>query len=215
MKPKRGPEEGTGSGSGSSTPPPPADDQQQPPVTPPATPPATTQPPAQNGGVPDGYVPIEQFRAVTRERDELKTTQTRAEEEAAEKRGEFEQLAQKREQERDEWKNRFTTTARRSAFVSAIAPDVADADAAYKLAAADGLLNDVKVDDNGNADPTAVKAAVKTTLDTYKFLKRGAGSFGGDRSGQQPDSTGFDPDKAGSRDLLREGIRRAGTSGSR
>lgn len=148
-----------------------------------------------------------------RERDELKNQQTAKEEEEAKKRGEFEELAQKREAERDEWKTRFTLTARRSAFIAAIANDVNDAEAAYKLASADGLLNDVKVSDDGTAEGDAIAKAKKTTLETYKFLKRGSGSFGGDRSGQQPESTGFDPNKADSRDLLREGIRRAGTSG--
>lgn len=218
MHPKRGPEEGTGSGSSGSTTPPPPADQQQPSQAQPQTPPqqqqGPTTPPEGSQTPPPGFVPADQLRAVVAERDRLAAEARQREEDEAKAKGEWEGVAQKREQERDEWKNRFITTARRSAFVAAIANDVNDAEAAYKLALADGFLNDVKVGDDGNADERAIADAKKSTLDRYKFLKRGAGSFGGDRSGQQPESTGFDPSKADSRTLLREGIRQAGTSGS-
>jgi hypothetical protein len=215
---KRSPEGDAGAGSGGSGSPTPTGTGQQPgdkPATPPASPPAPQAPatPAApstgSTAAPEGYVPSDQLRAVVQERDALAAEKRKREEDDAKAKGEFEELASKREQERDLWKSRFVTTARRSAFVASIAKDVQDAEAAYKLALADGLLNDVKVDDDGNADAEAVKKAVKTTTDTYKFLK-GSGSFGGERSGQQPESSGFDPNKADSGTLLREGYRRQG-----
>jgi hypothetical protein len=51
---------------------------------------------------------------------------------------------------------------------------------------------------------------VKATIGRYGFLKGGNGSFGGERSGTQPDNTGFDPAKATPQEILREGYRRQG-----
>lgn len=192
---------GSGSSGTQQPPPTPQGDQQQPPPTP------NPQQPSSDQGTkpPEGYVPADQLRAVAAERDRLAREKQEREEADQKAKGEFEAIAQKREQERDEWKARFTTTARRSAFIAKIAAQVADPEAAYKLAQADGLLKDVKVDDDGNADAKAIDEAVKTTTDTYKFLKSAGGSFGGERSGQHPDS-GPDLAKMSPRERMEYGI---------
>lgn len=129
-------------------------------------------------------MPAEQLREVAKERDDLKKAAADAEEAAQVKRGEWEGVAQKRETERDEWKGKFFTVGRRAAFVAAIATQVPDATAAYKLAVADGLLKDVKVDDEGEADSKQIAEAVKTTMDRYKSIFGKSRSFGGERGAQ-------------------------------
>lgn len=170
---------------------------------------APEAPPAGQPTAPEGFVPAEQLRAVAKERDDLKKQQDEAETKRAEEQGEWQKLAEKREGEAKAWQDRFVSTARRAAFVAAAATGkvrAADPDAAYKLALADGLLNDVKVDDEGNADATAIAAAVKTTIDTYEFLKPGSGSFGGERGNAQPESNGVDESKLTSRERMERAI---------
>lgn len=152
-------------------------------------PPPTAQ--SQQQGTPEGFVPRDSHLAVTRERDELKRQIDAQETERQKQQGEWQKLAEKHEGEAKAWKGRFESTARRAAFVATAASSkdrIADPDAAYKLALADGLLNDLKVDDDGNVDSKAVDEAVKSTIGKYAFLKAGSGSFGGERSGQQPDN---------------------------
>lgn len=176
----------------------------------------TQQQPSAQGGTPEGFVPIDQLRAVTAERDRLNREKEERETETQRQQGEWQKLAEKNEEKAKTFESRFLATARRAAFVASAAKggNIADPEAAYKLALTDGRLNDVKVDDDGNAEESVIAKAVEDTLKAYAFLKSGNGSFGGERSGNQPESTTFDPTKADSRTLLREGIRRAGASGS-
>lgn len=187
MRPKRSPDSGTGTG-GSSGQPTPAPTPEPSPTPAPAPEPTPSPTPNDQGGTPpSGYVPVDQLRAVAAERDRLKREADERSTEEAKKQGEWQTLAEKNEAKAKTFEQRFMTTARRAAFVSKIASQVVDPDAAYKLALADGLLADVKVDDDGNADVGAIDSAVKKAVETYKFLKAGNGSFGGDRSGQQPE----------------------------
>ena len=187
---------------------PPAGDGQQEPQTPPSgDPPATPQQPS-NVQVPPGYVPADNLRAVAEERDALKRERDEAERKKAEDEGRWQELAGTEKQKREAAEQRFIAVARRAAFVSQASKEgVTDPEAAYKLAVADGLLNDVKVDDDGNADVKAIAEAVKSAQGTYKFLKRD-GSFGGERGGQ-PEPDASDPNLSS-----RERMRRAfSTSG--
>lgn len=163
----------------------------------------------QQAGTPDGFVPRESHLAVTRERDDLKRQIDAQETERQKQAGEWEKVASKKDEEAKAWKTRFESTARRAAFVAAAATgkdQASDPDAAYKLAVADGLLNDLKVDDDGNVEAEAVTKAVKATIDKYDFLKsKGNGSFGHDRSGTQPDSAP-DLSKMSSREKMEYGI---------
>ena len=161
--------------------------------------------------VPPGYVPSESLRAVTAERDRLaREAQERTEAEQTAK-GEWEKVAEGRTKERDkaigerdEWKGKFLSVARRAAFIADIAPQTTDAAAAYKLALVDKFVDDIDVDDDGNANPEKVKAAVKKTLDTYKNLAKPKG-FGGDRSGQLPESPGDPSAPMSARERMRRG----------
>jgi hypothetical protein len=157
---------------------------------------------------PDGFVPIESLHAVTAERDSLKRATEEAERKTAEEQGRWQELAEKNDAKAKEAQAKFESTARRAAFVSAISGKASDPMAAYKLALADGLLNDVKVDEDGNAEDDPITKAIDATLKKYPMLKAGAGSFGGERGGTQSETTGFDPKKATSREMLEEGIRR-------
>jgi hypothetical protein len=147
-------------------------------------------------------VPVESLRAVTAERDRLAAEARQRTEDEQKAKGEWESVATKREQERDEWKTRFTSVARRSAFIAKIGPQVPDAEAAYKLAHADGLLDKIDVDNDGNANAGHIDEAVKKTLETYKSIFGKSASFGGERSGQQPE-TGKVPDDIGGRERAR------------
>lgn len=177
-----------------------------------AAPAAQQQPTTTSTGTPEGFVPIDQFRAVTAERDTLNREKTAAEEKRQKDQGEWQTLAEKHEGAAKSWQERFIATARRAAFVAAAAgaekDRVTDPDAAYKLALSDGLLKDVKVDDDGNADSDAIGKALKATIDKYAFLKAGSSSFGGERGGNQPTA-----DPASGDMSPRERMRRAYESG--
>lgn len=107
------------------------------------------------------------------------------------------------------------TIARRAAFIAAASGKVSDPEAAYKLANADGLLNDLDVDDDGNAkDPKAPAGIVDTLVKSYEFLKPNdkARDFGGDRGGAGGAPAG-DISKMGASDMLREAFRQSPVTG--
>jgi hypothetical protein len=174
-----------GSGSGAGAPP-----AGSPPANPPADPPAQN-PPASGGQppVPPGYVPAESLRAVTAERDRLKKAHDDAEAAKLTANGEHEKLAAQEKTKREEAEARAERVARRAAFLAGSSGKVADSEAAYKLAVADGLVG-FKVDEEGiPEDPKAVEAAVAEVTKRYPFLK-GKGTptndFGNDHGGTQP-----------------------------
>jgi hypothetical protein len=172
---------------------------------------AAQQPTQAVSAAPEGFVPVDSLRAVTAERDRLKREADDRETESQKKQGEWQAVAEKNDAKAKDFEARFLTTARRAAFVAeaAKAGKVSDPMAAYKLALTDGLLNDIPVTDDGEAEQRAIAKAVEKITESYGFLKSGAGSFGGERSGQQPETTGFDPAKADSRTMLQEGYLRA------
>jgi hypothetical protein len=92
---------------------------------------------------------------------------------------------------------------------------VADPEAAYKLAMADGLLSDLDVDDDGNAkDAKAPAAIVKSVIDKYEFLKPSKQSrdFGGPNGGHGGQPAG-DPSKLSADELLRAGFAQSPVTG--
>jgi hypothetical protein len=194
---------GAGTGAGEPTPTP----QAQPEPTPPQGEP---EPTAQvNVNVPPGYVPAANLQAVVAERDRLAREAREREEATAKEEGRWQELAEKNETRAKAAEERVTRVARRSAFVSAASKaGVTDPEAAYKLALADGLLNDVNVDADDNADAGAIAKALEAAQKTYKFLKRDA-SFGGERGGQ-PEADASDPNLS-----TRERMRRAYSSTGR
>jgi hypothetical protein len=176
---------------------------------PPQQPSQPTQTQQQPGsGTPEGYVPIDQLRAVTAERDRLNREREEADKKTAEEQGRWQELAQKHEAKAKDFESRFMATARRAAFVAGISSKASDPMAAYKLALADGLLNDVKVNDEGEADEEPIAKAIDATLKKYPMLKAGAGSFGGERGSTQSETPGFDPKTATATQKMIEGMRR-------
>lgn len=146
--------------------------------------------PAGDGGapvvVPPGYVPSESLRAVTAERDRLKKAADDAEAAKLTANGEHEKLAAQEKTKREEAEARAERVARRAAFLAGASGKVADPEAAYKLAVADGLVA-FKVDEEGiPEDPKAVETAVTEIGKRYPFLK-GKGTatsdFGNDHGG--------------------------------
>lgn len=174
------------------------------PSQPPTQPEASQQPTP--GTTPEGFVPIDQLRAVTAERDSLKRATDEAERKKAEDEGRWQELAEKNAAQAKEERARFEATARRAAFVAAISGKASDPMAAFKLAHSDGLLSDVKVSDDGEADEKPITEAIDATLKKYPMLKAGAGSFGGERGGTQSETTGVDVAKMSSRERMEYGI---------
>jgi hypothetical protein len=127
--------------------------------------------------------------------------------------GEHQKLAETEKAKREAAEARATNIARRAAFIGAAAGKVTDAEAAYKLAQADGLLNDLDVDDDGNAkDPKKPAAIVEDVLKAYEFLKlkngtgRGYGEPAGGNGAGSPDRskmTGLDMLQTGYADSSR------------
>jgi len=206
MAPEAG--SGTGAGAGQA----PADAGTAPAATPAAAPQGIgTAPaaPAAQAGQPEPSgeqtVPYSRFKEVVDQNNALTKAQKDRDDATAKEQGKWQELATKREQERDALAARFVTTAKRSAFVSAIAAQVADAQAAYILARDSGLLDAIEVDDDGNPkDAKAVAEAVKQTIERYKFLKVDSRTFGQDRGGVGGSPTP-NTDKLSARELMAAG----------
>lgn len=169
--------------------------------------PAPAQQPSQSQQqTPEGFVPKESLNAVTAERDRLKREAEERDREKAEAEGRWQELAQKNDDKAKSFESKFLATARRAAFVAAASGKASDPMAAYKLAIADGLLDDVKVSDDGEAEEKPIADAVDVTLKKYAFLKSGAGSFGGERGSTQSEPTDDPNRKITSRERLEAGI---------
>lgn len=188
------------------------------------TPPATGTPPAgggapapgtppaggNGGGEPDrsGWIPRDRFDEVNGELQKLRTAEEERQRKTLEEQGKHEELAKTEKAKREEAERKALTIARRAAFIGAAAGKVSDPEAAYKLAQADGLLNDLDVDDDGNAkDPKAPGTIVDNLVKTYEFLKPSTKSrdFGGPNGGQGGQPAG-DPSKMTADELLRVGL---------
>ncbi len=156
------------------------------------------------------WIPRGRFDEVNTELARLrKADEERAAAEAT-KNGEFQKLHDAEKAKREAAELRAVNIGRRAAFIAAASGKVQDPEAAYKLAAADGLLSDLEVDDDGNAkDAKKPGSIVDEVVKRYEFLKateKNDRSFGGDRSGAGGQgNAGFDPGKASARDMLRVG----------
>jgi hypothetical protein len=131
-------------------------------------------PPAQApaGDAPEtrGGVPVDRFREVNRELQELKAANAQRDAEEARKRGDHEKLANAATAERDEARATAARALRSSAFALAAAGKVADVSAAAKLALSDGMLDDLKVDlATGDVEGDAGEVVAKL-LKAYPFL---------------------------------------------
>lgn len=191
-------------------------------------PPATGTPPANGGaagGEPDrsSWIPRQRFDEVIEanrryeeaERKRQADEAQKATDEAA-KRGEFDTARQKLEDdvkaEKEKTKaesERATRIARRAAFISVASQKVADASAAYKLALADGMLDKLEVDDEGEPnDPKAVEAIVAELVKKYEFLKGGSGrNFGTPTDGSPNGGQPVDRSKMSAQDMLTAGYK--------
>lgn len=166
--------------------------------------------PAPAGEDRSGWIPRERFSEVNTELQRLRKAEEDRIAAEATKKGEFEKLHEAEKSKREAAEARATRIGQRAAFIAAASGKVADPEAAYKLAAADGLLSDLDVDDEGNAkDAKKPGAIVDEIVKRYEFLKatKNDGSFGGDRSGAGgAGNPGFDPNKASASELLRYGV---------
>lgn len=178
-------------------------------------PPATGNPapPAPPAGAPaappaddrSGWIPRERFDQVNSEYARLKKAEDDRVAKEAKERGDFEALHKQEQEKTAAAEAKAVRIARRGAFVARAAGKVSDADAAYKLAEADGMLSELEVDDDGNADPKKVDAIVDKLIEKYEFLKgtgntRTFGDPAGGNGGAPPDTSKMD-----ARDMLRAG----------
>lgn len=154
-----------------------------------------------------GWIPRDRFDLATTELAALKREkEERTAKELADK-GQHEQLAANEKAKREAAEARAVHIARRAAFVAGASGKVADVEAAYKLAQADGMLNDLDVDDDGNAkDQKKVEGIVADIVKRYEFLKQQNGTgrgYGGDKGGQ--DTGPVDTSKMTGLDMLQAG----------
>lgn len=163
------------------------------------------------GGAPaqpsEQTVPYARFSEVNENYQKLlKAEQDRQAKELADK-GQHEQLAASEKAKREASDARADRIARRASFVAAASGKVSNVEAAAKLAGADGLLDKIAVDDEGNAkDPKAIEAIVTDLVKTYEFLKPGTTTtnFGDPAGGNGPSGIQGEPKTA--RDMLRRGF---------
>lgn len=192
------------------------------------TPPAggsagTGTPPAPAPGTPptedrSGWIPRQRFDEVNSRLQALEAAEAKKQEDEAKKRGDFEKIDAAQKQKIADAEARAVRIARRAAFIAKASGKVADPEAAFKLALADGDLEALDVDDDGNAkDPKAVEKIIDELTKRYEFLKadgkrRDFGQPAGGNGGGQP----LDTSKMGARDMLQAGYaeRGVGTPGS-
>lgn len=159
--------------------------------------PPKTEPPKTGTEGEPGAVPYSRFKEVNDELGKLrKAEETRVAADLT-ARGEHEKVAAAERTKREEAEARADRVARRAAFIGAVAGKVADPEAAFKLALADGLVTFDVNEDGAPKDSKAVDAAVTEITKRYPFLKS-AGTpsrdFGDDRGGTQPGAP-VDPEK--------------------
>lgn len=174
----------------------------------PATPTGTPPAPGGGGGEPDrsGWITRDRFDQVNGELRALREAEDKRNREALEAQGKHEEVAKAEKAKREEAERKAERIARRAAFIGGASGKVADVEAAYALAGS--LLDDLAIDDDGNAkDPKAVEGIVKTLIERHPILKideKKSRSFGDDRSGAAG-GTPLDPSKMTSRDMISAG----------
>jgi hypothetical protein len=183
----------------------------QPPAGGGGTPPATPPPGAPAGFNPADWIPRTRLDEVSEENRRLKKAEEDRVAAEAQRKGDFETLSKTEKEKREAAEAKALRIARRGTFIARAAGKVVDAEAAYVLALAAGLLDDIEVDDEGNAvKPAKVDSAVEEIVKRNEFLKPTSGpnprSFGEPKGGTEP-NPGLDPSKMDARDMLREGYR--------
>jgi hypothetical protein len=197
---------GAGTGGGGGTPPPPAAGNGAAGAPAPAA--GTQQPPSAG----DQAVPYARFKEVNDELQARRKADEEREAEEAKKKGEYEKLAESEKTKRETAELRALRAERRLAFVTAAGSKVSDVNAAYKLAAADGILDSIDLDDDGNVkDPDAVGKAIDGLVKTYAFLKPGAPTTGRDFGQPAGDALppGTDVSKLSPMEKMRIGIQQS------
>lgn len=188
----------------------------------PGTPPAPPAPPAGGGsgqppappapGTPpadpdrSAWIPRARFDEVNTRLQALEAAEAKKTEDEAKKRGDFETIDKQQKEKIAAAEAKAERIARRAAFISKAAGKVNDAEAAYKLAEADGMLSTLKVDEDGNADPKEVEKIVDDLVKKYEFLKAASKSRNfGDPADGNGGGPPIDPSKMNATDMLRSG----------
>jgi len=152
----------------------------------PPDPPAQPAPPNPS---PEQTVPYARFEEVARENRALKAAEEARQTEEEKRQGNFEKLSEKEKAAREAAEERALRFARRAGFVSQATGKVVDVDAAYTLAQAQGMLDEVEIDDEGNVkDPPKIDGVITELLKRHEFLKVIASrkDFGDHKGGQSP-----------------------------
>lgn len=186
-----------------------------PPPAPPASGAGGTPPPDVDRS---SWIPRQRFDEVNGELQKFRDAEARRQTDEAAKAGDFDTARQKLEAERDAEKarvkaeqDRSTRIARRSAFVAAASGSVSNVEAAYKLAAADGVLDAIDVDDEGEPkDAKAVEKIVTDLVKKYEFLKGGSRSFGQPSDGNGGSAPPPDTSKMTAREMMAAGYAQLG-----
>lgn len=182
-------------------------------------------PPASNGGTPpappagtgEPTIPKSRFDEINTEYQRLKKAEEERQAEEAKRKGEYEKLAADEKVKRESAEAGKLAAERKLAFVTASAGKVADVAAAHKLAAADGLLDQIEIENGDAKDPAAVGKLIDELVKTYAFLKPGAPTtgrgFGGGDHGANGVPEGVDPSKLSAQELMRIGVSQGGKQG--
>lgn len=186
----------------------------------PAASPQAAPPPAEP--VADGpMIPKTRFDEVNTAYQKLVKAQEEAARKDAEAKGEFEKLAAAEREKADKEKTRAeaaegraTMFARRAGFVSVASGKVADPQAAYKLAVADGMLDAIEVTDEGDTDPEKLGKVVEKLVEKYPFLVGGQRpqAFGGTANGNTP-APALNPASMSSKSKILAGLTGSRTPG--
>lgn len=190
-----GGEGGTGEGSGA---PPPK--------------PGTGKPDA-DAGDKEPMIPKARLDEVLRENKRLKDAEDKRQRDALQAQGQHEELARKEKDRGDELAESNKALGRRLAFVEAATGRVSNVQLAAKLAAVDGLLADVEVDENGAVTKGDVGKIIDTMLgsEEYAFLKPGTPTTG-PRTGDPVGGAGSNPvdvTKLSSEEKVNRGLEQA------
>lgn len=121
-----------------------------------------------------GPVPYARFQEVNAELQRRKTADADRERKDLEAKGEHEKLARTEREGREIAEAKALRIGRRAAFVSAAAGKVADVNAAATLAIADGMLEGIELDDDGNVTKGDTGKLIDKVLERYPFLKAAA-----------------------------------------
>lgn len=175
--------------------------------------------PAAGTGTGEVMIPKARFDEVNSEYQRLKQAEEARQADEAKRKGEFEKVAEQEKQKRTEAEQRALAVGRRAAFIGALSTKLSDVTAAYKLAKADGLVDTIELDDDGEPkDTKAIEALAETLTKNYPFLKPGAPAtgrgFGGDHGGAGAPSN-VDIESMTTAERMEYGIRQAGKTPAR